>query len=80
MPPAAAAAAVAVRGLQPKPESDPRWRTRPSGCGWTLKSTATSHVASGHAMEGCVLEPEKKSPLYFEACWSMLLFSRANDV
>ncbi|KAJ0133370.1 Uncharacterized protein HZ326_23562 [Fusarium oxysporum f. sp. albedinis] len=43
--PAAAAAAVAVRGLQPKPESDPRWRTRPSGCGWTLEKH--SHIPRG---------------------------------
>ncbi|ENH62081.1 hypothetical protein FOC1_g10015039 [Fusarium oxysporum f. sp. cubense race 1] len=43
--PAAAAATVAVRGLQPKPESDPRWRTRPSGCGWTLEKH--SHIPRG---------------------------------
>ncbi|KNA98685.1 hypothetical protein FOXG_02977 [Fusarium oxysporum f. sp. lycopersici 4287] len=42
---AAAAATVAVRGLQPKPESDPRLRTRPSGCGWTLEKH--SHIPRG---------------------------------
>ncbi|TXC06501.1 hypothetical protein FocTR4_00009831 [Fusarium oxysporum f. sp. cubense] len=43
--PAAAAATVAVRGLQPKPESEPRWRTRPSGCGWALEMH--SHIPRG---------------------------------